>query len=182
MITTPPQMLSSNLLDPYFLSLYYLENRLTQPQTPRDEIVENMYWTPQEDILAYKHLMIPFAYLTTGPAEERGLIFCQSHTMLPEGLPEDVDWHIVKREYQGFERLQRLGLFQWDYVVLVECPIMTSLVELEEALRAGRWLLRPGGQLLIAGNHFEVKELERIMMRELFSSLTQVGDDFILEV
>jgi hypothetical protein len=44
--------------------------------------------------------------------------------------------------------LSKLGLYQWDYVLLINCPISDSLVYIQLMCRAARWLLKNNGQLI----------------------------------
>ena len=164
--------------DCYFSTLYYFETRIINPQLTRDQVLSLLSNIDIVEFTQYKNkllisgnvmrqslLDIPFQppIETSIPSETpKGIIMCHGHIhgtkKLPVWLPQNINWTLVDinskynpdiiASYKSFGDLQTLGLFSWDYILNQHCPAYGSIRNINEFLRAGRWLLRSGGQLL----------------------------------
>jgi len=151
------------LTDPQFLTIYYLETRLTNPNYSKDQIKIALEDVSTEMISQYRQQLLPQAYPESVQNQQKyGVIFCHGQTHgyknIPNWVPRDVIWTMVDvnpnthphlvGSLGSVKTLQKLGFFRWDYVLLMNCPIYAHSVKIRQAIRSGRWLLRPGGQLL----------------------------------
>ena len=196
--------------DPYFSAVYYLETRLKNPLATREEILEVLRGVTPEQIISYRDQLLGFIP-PPSPNLQKGIVLCAGRRNLrdlPAFLPQGVDWvtvdanldsepHILG-EYSSFETIKRLGLFSWDYVYIGGCPVGLSPIDFQNAIRAGRWLLKRGGQLFIQNYYVRQRgdspmnpqaaevirqqrlrdaerELQRIVREEFFSGVQAIG-------
>lgn len=199
-----PENLPEAIRNDYFSSIYYLETRLRNPSTPREQILEILQQITPQIITNYRDRLLGFIP-PPSPNQNRGIILCSGRTDLqdlPAFLPQGVDWTTLDTNinsdpdvfgsYTSFTTLRQLGLFNWDYVFVWGCLIGLSITEYQNTVRAARWLLKRGGQVYIPKyrpraseglsaadqrerDQFIRTQTERIREQEFFSQVRFIG-------
>lgn len=158
----PQDLVSQEIKDAFFLTLYYLETRLTNMRFTKDQVLLALRQVTPEMVNQYRRKLIPFTYTENMGSNKKGIIFCHGQThglkSIPSWVPRDALWWTLDHSpdtkpqyvgsYDNMQTLQELGFFSWDYVLLQNCPIYNSRISIQQIIRAARWLLKPSGQLL----------------------------------
>jgi hypothetical protein len=157
-----PQDLTLRMIEnPQFLTIYYLQTRLSNPGYNRNQIILALRQANPETIVEYRKELIPFAYPQLLEEGKKGVIFCHGQTYqyknIPNWVPRDAYWTMVDTnektnphligDFESIETLSKLGFFQWDYVLFQNCPTYGSSIRTHLAFRSARWLLKPGGKI-----------------------------------
>lgn len=122
-----------------------------------------------EDIDRYKYTVI-FCHGQTHREEAIPEWFMSTHITMVDSNP-DVYPDVVGK-FSSFKTLNDLGLFRYDYVTGIHCPVYLGLENARIFIRGARWLLKKGGELIFP--HFLLilarqisKELRKKNSREL---------------
>jgi hypothetical protein len=95
--------------------------------------------------------------------EKNGVIFCHGHNHLDPIIPvkdeQKINWTMVDIDpkskpdiigsFKDWKIIQELGLGKYDYVITQFCPLKSSQYISNMFIRNVRWLLKPGGKLII---------------------------------
>lgn len=95
--------------------------------------------------------------------EKNGVIFCHGHNHLDPVIPvkdeQKINWTMVDIDpkskpdiigsFKDWKIIQELGLGKYDYVITQFCPLKSSQYISNMFIRNVRWLLKPGGKLII---------------------------------
>nr|QBK90000.1 MAG: hypothetical protein LCPAC101_02850 [Pithovirus LCPAC101] len=156
----------------FFSILYYLEYRLLN----LDDNYMNTYNYIMENINSstinkYQTRISSFMRGNIGDGrknEKRGVLLCHGrfhdmnnvNDMIANlGIDPEVNWIFVDSSdsvnadivgsYKDYALIKHLKHFSYDYVFSMGCPIFDSIESIEWLLRGARWLLRPGGLVVV---------------------------------
>jgi hypothetical protein len=194
----------------FFSILYYLEYKLLNLDDDDLDVSRIVIdEVSRKDIMKYQYRMTSIMRKEIGTTpKKQGVLFCHgrihnteyvSKLMIKFGLDLEVDWIFVDTDYgaepdvtgsfRSYNTIRTLQHFRYDYVMSINCPVYGSIIDVQRMVRAGRWLLRPGGSLIIPklGRFmrkvdFEEDVLYDIMLSEYYNSYIMDGDDVLYSI
>ena len=139
--------------------LYYMDLRLSNIQINRDNVIDTFIKTADLPTLVSHYekildtLLIPRPGIYTGELKNKINVVLLCNPMR-YNIPNDISNYIkndgminvvefVNGDYKSMEALKNMGLFQYDYVISMNCPGFSNIDEIQLLLRTGRWLLKP---------------------------------------
>jgi len=115
---------------------------------------------------------------------KRGIIFCHGHIhktpIIPE-LEDKVDWTMVDiseethpdlvGSFNSWETYKALGLHSYDYILSYHCPIHGGAGKFDSFIKNVRWLLKPGGKLLIKPLRVNVRKDNKVVSDSIITKM-----------